>query len=54
MDDLGLGSMWLAWAASDGQASSPDNVELNPLSGMRLVEINLPVLLNPKSRFVLQ
>lgn len=40
MDDLSLGSWWLAWAASDRQATTPDNVELNPLSGMRFVEIN--------------
>lgn len=42
-------SRWLAWAASDKQATTPDNVELEPLSGMRCHEINPPVLLNPKN-----
>lgn len=57
MDDHGLmytRSRWLAWAASDRQATTPDNVELNPLSGLRCHEINPPVLLNSKARFVLK
>lgn len=51
-DDHGLihtRSRWLAWAASDVQATRPDNVELEPLSGLRCHEINPPGLLNPKN-----